>query len=169
MPRIAGIFGWITLWWRLRNPSALTVARWSGRALDPEIAAVFADAPGELLAVSSPDDLWAAVVGAEPAPPRTFRDAAAFDEALAYAKQREQFGKPISTYQMVVQLLADMKTQLDAAHLLSMRAAWLKENKRPFSREASMAKLYASEAAVRRGNRVSRSSSSVGCPISRNS
>ena len=42
-----------------------------------------------------------------------------------------------------------MKTSLDAAHLLSMRAAWLKEAKRPFSREASMAKLFASEAAVR--------------------
>jgi HD-GYP domain-containing protein (c-di-GMP phosphodiesterase class II) len=63
--------------------AARTVARWSGRALDPEIAAVFADAPGELLAVSSPDGLWAAVVDAEPGPRRTFRDEAAFDEALA--------------------------------------------------------------------------------------
>ena len=44
--------------------AAETVARWSGRALDPAIAAVFADAPGELLAISSPDDLWAAVVDA---------------------------------------------------------------------------------------------------------
>ena len=47
--------------------AAQTVARWSGHALDPAIAAVFADAPGELLAISSPDDLWAAVVDAEPA------------------------------------------------------------------------------------------------------
>jgi len=60
-----------------------TVARWSGRALDPVIAAVFADAPGELLAIAGPDDLWAAVVEAEPTPRRVFRDEAALDEALA--------------------------------------------------------------------------------------
>ena len=59
------------------------MARWSGRALDPAIAAVFADAPGELLAISSPDDLWAAVVDAEPVPRRAFRDEAALEEALA--------------------------------------------------------------------------------------
>ncbi len=59
------------------------VARWSGRALDPEIVAVFPDAPGELLAISSPDDLWAAVVDAEPVPRRTFHDGAALEEALA--------------------------------------------------------------------------------------
>jgi len=63
--------------------AARTVARWSGRALDPEIAAVFTDAPGELLAICGPDDLWAAVVDAEPAPRRAFRDEAAFEEALA--------------------------------------------------------------------------------------
>jgi HD-GYP domain-containing protein (c-di-GMP phosphodiesterase class II)/DNA-binding CsgD family transcriptional regulator len=60
-----------------------TVARWSGRALDPAIVAVFADAPVELLAISSPDDLWAAVVDAEPAPRRAFGDEPAFEEALA--------------------------------------------------------------------------------------
>jgi HD-GYP domain-containing protein (c-di-GMP phosphodiesterase class II) len=59
------------------------VARWSGRALDPAVVAVFADAPGELLAMSSPDDLWAAVVDAEPAPRRAFRGEAALEEALA--------------------------------------------------------------------------------------
>jgi HD-GYP domain-containing protein (c-di-GMP phosphodiesterase class II) len=59
------------------------VARWSGRALDPAIAAVFRDAPEELLEISTPDDLWAAAVDAEPAPRRTFRDDAALDEALA--------------------------------------------------------------------------------------
>jgi HD-GYP domain-containing protein (c-di-GMP phosphodiesterase class II)/DNA-binding CsgD family transcriptional regulator len=63
--------------------AAQTVARWSGRALDPAIAAVFADAPGELLAISSPDDLWAAVVDAEPAPRRSFPSEAVFEEALA--------------------------------------------------------------------------------------
>ena len=63
--------------------AAQTVARWAGRALDPAIVAVFTDAPGELLAISSPDDLWAAVAGAEPAPRRTFGDEAVFEEALA--------------------------------------------------------------------------------------
>ena len=50
--------------------AAETVARWSGRALDPAIAAIFAEAPAELLTLASPDDLWAAVVEAEPAPRR---------------------------------------------------------------------------------------------------
>jgi HD-GYP domain-containing protein (c-di-GMP phosphodiesterase class II) len=59
------------------------VARWSGGVLDPAIVAVFADAPGELLARSSPDDLWAAVVEAEPAPRRAFRGEAGLTEALA--------------------------------------------------------------------------------------
>jgi HD-GYP domain-containing protein (c-di-GMP phosphodiesterase class II)/DNA-binding CsgD family transcriptional regulator len=63
--------------------AARTVARWSGRALDPQIAAIFAEAPAELLAVASPDDLQSAVADAEPGPRRTFRDEAAFDEALA--------------------------------------------------------------------------------------
>jgi HD-GYP domain-containing protein (c-di-GMP phosphodiesterase class II) len=59
------------------------VARWSGRALDPAVVAVFADAPGELLAMSSPDDLWAALVDAEPGPRRAFRGEAALEETLA--------------------------------------------------------------------------------------
>jgi HD-GYP domain-containing protein (c-di-GMP phosphodiesterase class II) len=63
--------------------AAQTVARWSGRALDPAIAAIFEEAPAELIARSNPDDLWAAVVEAEPGPRRTFRDEAALDEALA--------------------------------------------------------------------------------------
>lgn len=63
--------------------AAETVARWSGRALDPTITAVFLDAPGELLRISDPDELWAAVVEAEPQPRRMFRDEAALDEALA--------------------------------------------------------------------------------------
>jgi putative nucleotidyltransferase with HDIG domain len=63
--------------------AAETIGRWSGRALDPAIATMFADAPGELLAVSAPDDLWAAVCEAEPPPARTFADAGALDEALA--------------------------------------------------------------------------------------
>ena len=63
--------------------AAQTVARWSGRALDPEIVAIFQGAPAELLRISNADDVWAAVVDAEPAPRRTFRDDAALDEALA--------------------------------------------------------------------------------------
>ncbi len=60
-----------------------TVARWSGHALDPDVAEVFLDEPAELLLISSPDDLWAAVVDAEPEPRRVFADEAALDEALA--------------------------------------------------------------------------------------
>jgi HD-GYP domain-containing protein (c-di-GMP phosphodiesterase class II) len=63
--------------------AAEMVGRWSGRALDPQIAAVFADAPAPLLEQSNPDDLWSAVVAAEPLPRKTFRDDAAFDDALA--------------------------------------------------------------------------------------
>jgi len=59
------------------------VARWSGHALDPEVARVFLAEPAELLLLSSPDDLWAAVVDAEPEPRRVFADDAALDEALA--------------------------------------------------------------------------------------
>jgi HD-GYP domain-containing protein (c-di-GMP phosphodiesterase class II) len=65
------------------SAAARAVARWSGRALDPEVAAIFLDAPADLLRVSDPDDLWAATVDAEPEPRRTFRDDAAFEEALA--------------------------------------------------------------------------------------
>ncbi len=74
---------------------------------------------------------------------------AALEESVAYAGDRRQFGVPIKDFQAIQWKLADMRTQIDAAHLLSMRAAWLKENGRPFSREASMAKLFASEMAVR--------------------
>src|SRR5689334_11251847 len=59
-----------------------TVRRWSGRALDPAIAAIFDDAPAELLRLASADDLWGAVVDAEPGPRRAFLTEEAFDEAL---------------------------------------------------------------------------------------
>ncbi len=76
---------------RLRLPQAVgspesavaMVGRWSGRALDPSIAAVFLDAPAELLTLSNPDDVWAAVVDTEPQPRRFFTDDAHLDEALA--------------------------------------------------------------------------------------
>jgi alkylation response protein AidB-like acyl-CoA dehydrogenase len=74
---------------------------------------------------------------------------AALDESVQYAKDRKAFDKPIAEFQAIQWKLADMKTELDAAHLLSMRAASLKERGLPFSREASMSKLFSTEAAVR--------------------
>ena len=74
---------------------------------------------------------------------------AALEAAVRYAQERTSFGKPLVEHQVIAFKLADMATQLDAARLLAHRAAWLKEQGRPFSKEASMAKLYASEAAGR--------------------
>ncbi len=74
---------------------------------------------------------------------------AALEESVRYAKDRRTFGVPIGQHQAISHKLADMQTQIDAAHLLCMRAAWLKENHKPFTREASMAKVFASETAVR--------------------
>jgi alkylation response protein AidB-like acyl-CoA dehydrogenase len=69
--------------------------------------------------------------------------------AVSYAKDRHAFGKSIAQFQAIQWLLADGKTELDAAELLIHRAAWLADNGRRFTAEASMAKLYASEAATR--------------------
>ena len=74
---------------------------------------------------------------------------AALEKAVAYAKEREQFGKPIGTFQAVQWMLADSATELDAARLLYLRAAQIKDKGGRFSSEAAMAKLYASEAAGR--------------------
>jgi alkylation response protein AidB-like acyl-CoA dehydrogenase len=74
---------------------------------------------------------------------------AALAESVAYAKERKAFGVPIAEHQAIQWKLADMQTSIDAAHLLSMRAAWMKEHGQPFSKEAAMAKVFASEAAVR--------------------
>lgn len=74
---------------------------------------------------------------------------AALDESLSYAKQREQFGKPIGKNQAIQWMIADMATSIDAARLLVMRAAFLEEKGIPFSIEASMAKLFASEIAMK--------------------
>ncbi len=79
---------------------------------------------------------------------------AALEEATEYARQRKQFGKPIGDFQAIQWMLADSKVELDASRLLTLRAARLKETGAPFSREAAMAKLYASEAANRICNRV---------------
>ncbi len=71
---------------------------------------------------------------------------AALEAALRYSQQRESFGKPIAEHQAIQFMLADMATRLDAARLLARRAAQLKDAGLPYSREAAMAKLYASEA-----------------------
>jgi acyl-CoA dehydrogenase len=73
----------------------------------------------------------------------------AFDAALSYAKQRETFGRPIATRQAIQFMLADMAIELDAARLLTWRAAALYDDGLPHGKEAAMAKVYASEAAGR--------------------
>jgi butyryl-CoA dehydrogenase len=78
----------------------------------------------------------------------------AFEEALAYAQQREQFGHPLSDFQAIQFYLADMATEIDAARLLTWKAAWAKENQKRFTLEAAHAKLYASEMAQRVTNKA---------------
>ena len=72
---------------------------------------------------------------------------AAFEHAVAYAKERQQFNKPLSKFQTVQNYLADMATRVDASRLLLYRAAARKDSGHPFSAEASMAKLHCSETA----------------------
>jgi alkylation response protein AidB-like acyl-CoA dehydrogenase len=71
----------------------------------------------------------------------------AYDDALAYAKERKQFGRPISQYQMIQQMLADMLIEIRASRLLTYHAAWLKEQGDFCSLECSVAKIHATEAA----------------------
>src|SRR5882724_9890544 len=72
----------------------------------------------------------------------------AFESAVRYSKERQQFGKPISEFQAIQFKLANMAMQIDAARLLMYRAAWLKDAKRKVTKESSMAKLFASEISV---------------------
>ena len=74
---------------------------------------------------------------------------ASLEDALAYAKERKQFGQPIANFQAIQWMLADMATEIDASRLLAYRAAWLKDRNARHSKESSMAKLYASETAMR--------------------
>jgi short-chain 2-methylacyl-CoA dehydrogenase len=76
----------------------------------------------------------------------------AYDLAYAYAKEREQFGKPIARFQAVQFRLADMATEIEAGRALVYKAAWLKDQGRPFGREAAMAKLYTGELSNRAAN-----------------
>jgi len=73
----------------------------------------------------------------------------ALDAAVAYAKERVQFGKPLAALQAIQWMIADMATEVDAARLLVYRAAWNKDNGLPYGTAASMAKLFASETATR--------------------
>ena len=73
---------------------------------------------------------------------------ACLDESIAYANDREAFGRPIGTNQAVAFKCADLAVMTDAARMLVYRAAWLKDNGQPFKQEAAIAKLYATEAAV---------------------
>jgi acyl-CoA dehydrogenase len=72
----------------------------------------------------------------------------AFDKALAYAKERQQFGQPIINHQAIQWMLADMAMRIDAARLLNYRAASLEQSGLPFIKESCMAKLNAAEAAM---------------------
>jgi short/branched chain acyl-CoA dehydrogenase len=74
---------------------------------------------------------------------------ACLDEALAYAKERKQFGQPISKFQAIQFKLADMDTEIELARLMYYKAAWLHMEGKPYTREASIAKLFASETAKR--------------------
>jgi alkylation response protein AidB-like acyl-CoA dehydrogenase len=73
----------------------------------------------------------------------------AIEQSLAYANERRQFGKRINEFQGIQFMLADMATEIEAAKHLVYHAAWLKQNERPYGKEAAMAKLFASELAMR--------------------
>ncbi|MCY4781622.1 acyl-CoA dehydrogenase [Sphingobacterium sp. UT-1RO-CII-1] len=75
--------------------------------------------------------------------------AGAYELSIAYAKERETFGKPIAQHQAIQFKLADMETEIEAARLLTYKAAWLKDQGKPYAKAAAMAKLYASEVAMK--------------------
>ena len=74
---------------------------------------------------------------------------AALDNSISYSNEREQFGKPISANQSIQNKLANMAIEIESARLLVRKAAWLKDSKLDFGYAASMAKVYASEVAMR--------------------
>jgi hypothetical protein len=76
----------------------------------------------------------------------------AYDLATAYAKERRQFGQAIAEFQAIQFKLVDMATEIEAGRGLLYRAAWLKDQGRPFAREAAMAKLFTGELAHRAAN-----------------
>ncbi len=76
----------------------------------------------------------------------------AYESAVKYAKEREQFGQPIAQFQAIGFKLADMATEVEAAELLTFQAAYLKNTKQPLTRQGAFAKYYSSEVAVKCGN-----------------
>jgi hypothetical protein len=76
----------------------------------------------------------------------------AYEAALSYSQQRRQFGKPIAEFQAIRHKLADMATEIEASRLLTYEAGWLADQGKPVTRVSSMAKLFASETAVRVSN-----------------
>ena len=87
---------------------------------------------------------------------------AALGAAVRYSGERRQFGKPINRFQAIQMKLADMATGLEAATQLVYRAAWLHDTGRPHHKEAAMAKLFASECAVRVADQAARVLASYG-------
>ena len=79
---------------------------------------------------------------------------AALDESIQYSRERVQFGKPISSFQAIQWMLANMATEVEAARHLTYHAAWCVDQGRPYSKEAAMAKLFAAETAARQTNRA---------------
>ena len=79
---------------------------------------------------------------------------ASLDASVAYAKERTQFDRPIAAFQLVQEMIADMVVQTDAARGLVWRAGWLKDQGKPNTTETSIAKLYATEAAVECANKA---------------
>ena len=75
--------------------------------------------------------------------------AGAVRESVKYARERQQFGKPISNFQAVQWMIADISTEIEAAWMLTLKAAYLKDAGKKYTKEASMAKLYASETAMK--------------------
>jgi butyryl-CoA dehydrogenase len=69
----------------------------------------------------------------------------AFDKAVAYAEEREQFGQPIANFQAIQWMIAEMATEIEAARLMVNRAAWLRERGERSTKEAAMAKLFATD------------------------
>ncbi len=87
----------------------------------------------------------------------------AMEESIKYCNERKQFGKPLADFQAIQWMIADMATEISAARMLVHRAAWLKDQGKPFSIESSMAKLYASEVALRTATKAVQIHGGYGC------
>jgi len=87
----------------------------------------------------------------------------AMEESIKYSMDRKQFGRPIADFQAIQWMIADMATEIAAARFLVQRAAWLKDQGKPFTLESSMAKLYASEVAMRAATKAIQIHGGYGC------